>query len=263
MAKKTSKKAQVLEQILRELIENKSKDLSFDNDLVKTISGTTFKNQFDVTKLDNSNKLPSLLKKMDYYVIHLGSGKHQFVKGIKNGYHIFEEIPSKNIKDWEYRKSILNETDTSEASILSLVHNQRILHDFLYEDITANPKIYISKRTKTTFSYKINNSSVTVNNLQVEKDMIVENNGIVTILEGKNKIPPDFAVYQLFHPFKYYSKLREEKNLPIKEINTAYLLRYMENGKTIIRFYLYTFKDEDRPSSITLIKAVQYNLLKR
>ena len=263
MAKRISKKSQILEQILQELIEKKSKDLSFDNDLVKTISGTTFKNQFDVTKLDNSSKLPPLLKEMDYYVIHLGSGRHRFVKGIKNGYHFFEEIPSKNVKNWEYRKSILNETDTSEASILSLVHNQRILHDFLYEDITANPKLYISKRTKTTFSYKINNSDVTVSNLQIEKDMIVENNGIVTILEGKNKIPPDFAVYQLFHPFKYYSKLREEKNLPIKEINTAYLLRYFENGNTVIRFYLYTFKDEDKPSSITLIKAAQYNLLKR
>lgn len=85
MAKKISRKAQVLEQILRELIKNKSKDLSFDNDLVKAISGTTFKNQFDVTKLDNSSKLPPLLKEMDYYVIHLGGGKHQFVKGIKNG----------------------------------------------------------------------------------------------------------------------------------------------------------------------------------
>lgn len=174
MTKKVSKKSQVLEQILRELIEKKSKDLSFDNDLVKAISGATFKNQFDVTKLDNSNKLPPLLKEKDYYVIHLGSGRHQFVKGIKNCYHIFEEIPDKNIKNWEYRKSILNETDTSEASILSLVHNQRILHDFLYEDIVASPKVYNARRTKMNMSYNAGKEKIEAVNLQMEIDLTME-----------------------------------------------------------------------------------------
>lgn len=47
-------------------MEKKSKGLSFDNNLVKAISGASFKNQFDVTKLDNAGKLPPLLKEMDY-----------------------------------------------------------------------------------------------------------------------------------------------------------------------------------------------------
>ncbi|MCW3134124.1 MAG: hypothetical protein N2V78_07355 [Methanophagales archaeon] len=42
----------------------------------------------------------------------------------------------------------LNEFDTSESNILSVASNQRIIHDFLYEDIVASPKVYSARRTK-------------------------------------------------------------------------------------------------------------------
>ncbi len=156
-----------------------------------------FGNPFDVTKLDNTSKFPSILIENDYFLLHLGQGKHQFVKGIKNGFHHFEIIT--DIIDWQYRSSILNEFDTSESNILSVGFNQRIIHDFLYEDIVANPKIYNARRTKSKLDYYVKDELI-----QMEIDLTMEFNGRVTLFEGKNDFPKDFAVYQLFHPFLYY-----------------------------------------------------------
>jgi len=104
--------------------------------------------QIDVTKIDDTSKFPKILLDEDYFVLHLGRGRHKFVKGINNGFHSFEDINEDNIFDWKYRKSILNEFDTSESNILSVAGNQRIIHDFLYEDIVASPKVYNVRRTK-------------------------------------------------------------------------------------------------------------------
>ncbi len=256
------KKQEVISEIFN--ICKKRNNFVFDNDLVKQISTKkAFGNPFDATKLDNTSKFPEILLQEDYFIIHLGGGKHKFVKGIKKGFHEFEEIQKENTFDWRYRKSILNEFDTSESNILSLVFNQRIIHDFLYEDIVANPKMYGSRRTKTSFEFFVGKEKIVTNNLQMELDLITEYNGIVTIFEGKNNFPNDFAIYQLYFPFLYYYNLKLKNELPIKEINVCYLLRKKEQGKSKIRIYLYTFENPKNMSSIRLIKNSQYNLVKR
>ena len=97
MKNKPSKKAQVLEEIFK--ICKKQNNFVFDNAQLKKISTKKgFTNQFDVSKLDNTDKLPQLLKDENYFVVHLGKGQHQFVKGIEHGYHAFEDIKNKNKK---------------------------------------------------------------------------------------------------------------------------------------------------------------------
>ena len=127
----------------------KRKDFVFDNTLVKkACTKRGFGNPFDVTKLDDTSRFPQILLDEDYFILHLGEGRHKFVEGIKKGFHVFEKMDEKKIFDWKYRKSILNEFDTSESNILSVASNQRIIHDFLYEDIVASPKVYNARRTK-------------------------------------------------------------------------------------------------------------------
>lgn len=234
----------------------------FDNDIVKNYCRKRgFGNPFDVTKLDNTAKFPPILLENDYFLLHLGGGKHQFVKGIKNGFHHFETIT--NIVDWPYKSSILNEFDTSESNILSVGFNQRIIHDFLYEDIVANPKIYNARRTKSTFDYYVKDEFFQTKDLQMEIDLTMELNGKVTLFEGKNDFSKDFAVYQLFHPFLYYQKLKRENQLDIAEITCCYLLRKKENNDSLIRVYDYTFENIKDMASIKLLKAKQYNLIQR
>ncbi|RKY84373.1 hypothetical protein DRQ09_08725 [candidate division KSB1 bacterium] len=242
----------------------KSNNFVFNNELVKQVCKEyNFGNPFDATKLDNTSKFPQVLTNEDYFIIHLGQGNHKFVKGIDKGFHYFEKIDKNNIFDWKYQRSILNEFDTSESNILSVANNQRIIHDYLYEDIIASPKVYNARRTKISFSYFIGNENIQTKNLQMEIDLTMELNGIITVFEGKNGFPKDFAVYQLFHPFKYFRMLKDEKELDIKQITCCYVLRKKQKNTSILRLYNYTFNVENDLGSIKLLKNAQYNLIKR
>lgn len=238
-------------------------DFVFDNTLVKQISATHgFGNPFDVTKTDNLSVLPDEIVKQGYCVVHLGKGKHKFIKAVKHCFHDFEEINSET--PWKYRKSALNETDTSESNILSIGFNQRIIHDFLYDDIVANPKMYNSRRTSGTFSYRIGGEKIETQKLQLEIDLTTEYHGVVTVFEGKNGFPGNFAVYQLFHPFRYFYDLNKSGEISIQEINCCYLLRERSRGEnSVIRLYLYTFDDSNDMASIRLKKSEQYRLIER
>lgn len=255
-------KQEVISEIFKKC--KKKENFVFDNKLVKQICKKYgFGNPFDVTKLDDTSKFPQILLDEDYFILHLGKGKHKFVKGISNGFHSFEEIKEKNIIDWKYRKSILNEFDTSESNILSVASNQRIIHDFLYEDIVASPKVYNARRTKMSLHYFIGSEKIIAQNLQMEIDLTMELGKIVTIFEGKNGFPDNFAVYQLFNPFKYYSVLKMKKKLDVEQITCCYILRKKEKGNSILRLYNYTFENEDIMTSIKLIKNAQFNLIIR
>ncbi len=129
MVKRINKKQNVLIELLE--ICEKQNNYVFHNNLVKDISKKhNLGNPFDVTKLDDKNKLPDILKKKDLTIIHLGKGYHQFIKGIDYIYHSFEEIET--VVDWSYKKSLLNLLNASEANILSIANNQRILHEFAF-----------------------------------------------------------------------------------------------------------------------------------
>ena len=236
----------------------------FDNELVKTICKKySFGNPFDMSKIDNSEKIPNKIRTENYFLIHLGGGYHKFVKGVKTVFHEFEEINENNIVEWKYRKSVLNEADTSESNILSVVANQRIIHDFLYEDIVASPKIYFPRRTKMDMEYQLDKEKVIAHGLQMEIDLTMEYQKTVTVIEGKNNFPKDFAVYQLFSPNYYYNILKEEEGYEIDDVQCCYVLKKRLKDYTAIRLYLYEFENWRQFSSIKLVKNAQYNLVKR
>src|SRR5438445_13875638 len=102
------KKKEKMTQILDYLRSKQIDPPIFDNKLVKEITGAEFGNQFDLTKFPSSEKLPDALRENDCFPIHLGSGRHQIIWGIGNGYHKFEAIPSGAIRQWEYAKGDLD-----------------------------------------------------------------------------------------------------------------------------------------------------------
>lgn len=231
-------------------------DFVFDNDEVKNASlDVKFRNHNDVTKLDTSAILPGALVVDDIFAVHLGNGRHKFARGIENGYHKFEPILDRY--QWNYRPGILDNINTSESNILSVGYNQRIIHDFLYADITAAPKVYGAHRTFVSPTYRIGNDEVESENVQVEIDFTAEFQGTITIFEAKNGLPDDFNVFQLFNPFQYYL----DKTRPMSEISIecCYLLRHDHT----LRLYLYLFEDSHNPGSITLKRSAEYELIER
>ena len=239
-------------------------EMTFDNEMVKDVARRVgFRNPFDVTKVDRSELLPEEVREAGYYILHLGGGRHRFVRGIEVGYHRFEPIAEEERIPWKYRPSVLNELDTSESNILSVASNQRILHDFLYEDIVASPKVYNARRTKLSFSFYVGSEWVETDNLQMEIDMTLEYQRVVTVIEGKNGFPKDFAVYQIYFPFRYYHILDQRHNLGVERVQACYILRRRHGGRSTLRLYLYTFDDVNNMASIRLLKKAEYSLIRR
>ncbi len=256
------KKQQVISRLFE--ICRRRGDLAFDNALVKSVcSQVGFGNAFDVTKVDSLAILPDDVRRAGYFIVHLGRGRHRFVKGVGIGYHPFEPIEDDERIFWKYRRSLLNELDTSESNILSVASNQRVIHDFLYDDIVASPKAYNARRTRLSFSYRIGSEQIDAASLQMEIDFTFEYQGVVTVIEGKNGFPPDFAVYQLFHPFRYYVEINRERNLGIQGITGCYVLRRRVENISVLRLYNYTFDDPEQMASIRLLKKAEYQLVNR
>ena len=236
------------------------RDFRFHNDDVKAACNKIgFSNPYDVTKLDRSSLLPPAIVEDDTFVVHLGEGWHQFVKGIAVGYHEFEQVPMNRKREWPYRPSILNNVNTSESNTLFVGFNHKIIHDFLYNDISAAPRQYGSNRTKIPLHYSLGDHRIKATKVQMEIDLTLEYRSGVTVFEAKNGFRGDFNVFQIFTPVRYYTRLKETKNLPIEFVQACYLLRYRNR----LRLYLYAFDDLDTPASIRLIRNAEYTLVER
>ena len=256
------KKQEVLARLFLEC-QDKGTYVIHKEDVRRVCNDVGLGNQFDATKVDRSALYPDVMQQgAGYFLIHLGKGSHQFVPNQTLAYHPFETIDEAESGVWEYVPSILNDFDSSEANILSVAYNQLILHDFLYGDRRANPEVYLARRTKFTGEYTIDSQPVSVTQVQLEMDLVLEWNGSVTIMEAKNGFHNDFAVYQLFHPYLYFDHFRRSGTLDIKEIQCCYLQRRKQGGESTLRLHLYRFHERDL-SSIELIRKREYVLERR
>lgn len=266
-AQSLSRKQQVLEKLFERC--RKRGSMEFSNDDVRYIASQVgFGNPFDVTKVDTRESLPPSIIEKGYCIAHIGRGKHRFIRELKHWYHDFECIEDDETFEWRYRKSLLNDLDRGEASTLSLALNQRILHDFIYEDVVAAPKVYIPGRTRTNLAYSVGNTPLEAKDQQLEMDLVLEYQGKVTVLEAKNRAISNFAVYQIFHPINYYLNRAKQANLWLsyRDINACYILKEVQRGRNptaCLRLYLYEFDDPDRLDSVKLVRKARYRLRQR
>jgi len=239
----------------------------FNNTLVKQLTGSEFSNQFDATKIDTSERLPKELQDQNVFIVHLGGGRHQFVKGIFLGYHVLEPVPENRIFSWSYRPGVLDGTDSSEAGVLSIAYNQQIIQDFLYDDRTRQVYINVPRRTRgkedNSFSYKIGDQVIRVDGLQIEMDFIVERNGEIALAEAKcssQGLPRDFAVVQVYLPYRRLLRLLARKGV-MPRVRSMFLVQYKRpDAKNALRVYEYTFDDPQDMGSIRLLKNAEYVL---
>jgi hypothetical protein len=208
------------------------------------------------------------LKEKDVFIVHLGNGMHQFVRGIQLGYHTLEPVPDERRQPWPYKRGILDGTDMSEAGVLSLAFNQQILQDFLYDDRTRQVYINVPRRTRgkdtNSFKYSIGDQEISVVGLQIEMDFIIEKReGEIALIEAKSsgkELPKDFAVGQTYLPYRRLLNILADKVGNIK-IRNLFLVQYLRSdGKEAIRIYEYTFADPLDMGSIRFIKNAEFIL---
>jgi len=251
-----SKKRESIRLIFEDL-RNKnphSNKLVFSNEIVKKVTGDIkFSNQFDATKFESHDKLPECLIENGFFIMHLGKGRHVFVKG--NGYHNFE--PIREVKKWETRKSLIGELGKSEASTMSELYNSKIIHDFLYGRKDVDIQVHTARRTRTSYDVIVENEKLHADKQQIEIDGIFETEYVIAAVEVKNVDHHDFEIRQLFNIMKYF----EEKKLPPKyKLRIIFVVRVKEKGKNFFRLYEYEFTDKERLDSIKLVRSAQYNI---
>tara|TARA_Y100000589_G_scaffold326098_1_gene365263 strand:+ start:456 stop:1274 length:819 start_codon:yes stop_codon:yes gene_type:complete len=269
-----SKKSQLQDALVRFCIDRDGPNQPmyvFTNDDVKTLSmDVGFRNHNDATHIDTSANLSPLMAKEGLAVVHLGTergvgnvAKHAFIRGVDNVFHTFEEIETGNVRQLKYRPGPLDHLNTSEANILSIVHNHGILREFLYPgDLRANPHIYMAHRTRVQPEYRIGSMEIPANLIQIEVDMTLEYDGNITVFEGKNwkSGRNDFAIYQLYMPFRYYHLRKLNGEIDIERIECCYVVRRKHKTGSDIDAYLYTFDDPEDMSSIRLLKNQRFEL---
>ncbi len=256
-----SNKRKVIDTIFQRL-RNKypnQKVLRFDNDEVKEVSGSSFRNQFDATKFDSEKHLPSLLRKDGFFIVHLGKGNHAFVKG--KGFHKFEEI--KTIKEWKIGKTYMDKISKSEAQSASTAFNDNIIHDFLFENTNEDLKLHTARRASTSYDFVVDGIPLrTETKLQIELDGIYESEKHKTIacVEVKNQDHEDFEIRQLFSSMKYFEKLRGWQIPEDYNIRLIFMKRIKTKNKDTFKLYEYKFVDKMNPNSIEFVKATQYDI---
>lgn len=253
-----SKKRNSIDILFNKLLQKnpKAKVIEFTNKELKLVTqDTKFMNQFDATKFDCSEILPETLKNNGFFIVHLGKGNHAFVKG--EGYHKFEKITK--IKNITVKKGIIDEIGNSEAAAVSFIYNEGIIQDFLgIKDL----KVHTARRSKVSFSFKVNGSKLHADNQQIEIDGIFETkNGMIVTVEAKNVEHLDFEIRQLFSIKKYFDMLMERESVHKNtNIRFLFLLRLRNKKKNLCRLYEYRFTDNEDINSIKFVQGTEYRI---
>ncbi len=278
-ARRMGKKKEVLREVfLHAKRKAKNKDfIVFNNNLVRKYAVKYgFGNQFDVVKHNTQATLPEEMVDESYFIIHLGRGKHAFIRGSKcgfNGFHLFENIPMKNRIKWRYNPSLMDRLSMSESQTISTVFNDRIIHDFMFGNKDDRILYHAGRRARVSFTAEAcPGLEFDAHSLQLEVDAFFEmpetddKPPILATVEGKKTSASEFEVRQLFTVMQYLHKGVEDGLLPKNtEIHNLYVVSDSPESKSVewwyhIRIYDYYFQNPRVMSSIKLRKAKEYQL---
>ena len=195
-----------------------------------------------------------------YCVLHLGRGRHAFVRALDKMYHALQ-APSET-KDWKYTPSPLNGIETSEAWQFSFVFNHRLAHDFLWDMQSKNPFLYTQKRTKMTIDFRIGSLELRARGLMVEIDGTICLPTELALFEFKNGIRSDFNVVQLFFPNAYMRYLQTHGRLD-KRLNIRLVYAVRALRRRAIDFHEFAFSNHLDMGTIKLVKSRRYNLIEK
>jgi hypothetical protein len=257
-----SNKRETLKRIFDKLYDPKKYVILFDNDhdVKPAAREVGFRNPFDVTKIDKRSQFPEIMHQKGYSVLHLGGGNHAFVRA-----DIFMPLQEpKEVEEWKLEPSVVSKISESESKAISDAYNNQIIKDFLFPKSGKIPFLHISRRFKTSFSFKVAGQTLTVKSMQAEADAIFETSDTIAVIEAKNskkEILPEFNILQLYVPFKHLKTLQEEKRIPSEmNIRTVFLTRNEVKGKLFFDLHEFGFSDLEDFSSARLIRSKRYYL---
>ena len=209
-------------------------------------------------KFDYSDARPELFVKNnlsilpitrgDYYIFHI------------NAYHNFESDTSKitYLTPPEHIKSLDVTSINSESKALNMAYISGILADFL-EDENLLPTVS-GRMSSESFAFYANvvgevvtdeDSTVTVENSQIEIDAAYEGVKSLALMEAKRDLTDNFLIRQLYYPFRTWQQKMAKK--PVRPVFLIY-------SNSIFYLYEYRFNDLQHYNSLELVKHKRYCL---
>lgn len=271
-AKRQSKKEKLA--ILWRHVRQRPPPYVTDNDEIRRV--VPGGNQFDLTKIDSRRRLPTEMVDDDVCLVHLGNGRHEFINGIDRVYRLFDPSPPPVVR--YFQPGALHQIDrTREAGLLSTLFNERVFHEFLYQDIKTEARVHLPGRKKAgSFAYKIGPSTrVEVSRLQVELDFILEATLAerpldVSVAEAKIGSAPDFNVSQLYLPYRFLMS-QQGGATPRFTLRPLFVRQYPlrtdastpglpPGNHQVTSLYEYRFEDPEDLASIRFVGARSYYL---
>lgn len=207
-----------------------------------------------MTKFDNSESIPEILKKNELSILPISSNSYMVAKF--DAYKKFERIPKEvqKVEFLPYIESLDYNNITSETLALNCAYITKILEDFLGEEELV-PTVS-GKMGSGVFNFEIaqinsnKKMSINVENSRIEIDGGYEGTNSLALIEAKNVVAEDFLVRQLYYPYRLW------KSKVTKLVRPIYIV--YSNG--IFTIFEYKFNKENEYSSIELVKCKKYSI---
>jgi len=230
--------------------------LNFTTDRVRELCREhEFRNPFDATNFDTIERLPTKLQDEGYFIVHLGRGDHAFVRG--QGYHVLE--PIQTTKGWPGAESLVDKLGISEASAISTMYNDRIIHDFLYAGSDADLQVHTARRSNATFSFQVNKQQLHADWVQVEIDGFFEGPNLIVPVNIKNGKRSNFEIRQMFTIMKYLEQFQLDGRIPSRtKSRLLYINRIKASSRDDFDIYEYRWKNPSDFNGFEFVKSVRY-----
>lgn len=214
-----------------------------------------------MTKFDNSDSLPKVLKDADCSPISISRTGYALIRPHKMLFKILEEVKSEPIavpiNDWQEKIVTIpwGQILKSEAQAIDQAYILPILKTFFEErELWGTIRGRSTLKEEVPIRFQLLEAETktfpfTANGVQVEFDGGYESKNSIYLIEAKIEIPTDINLRQFYFPYWHWVKNLElrSKSKPIRLIFLAYSAH---------SYYLYEFKFAD-PQIINSLETVK------
>jgi len=207
-----------------------------------------------LTKVDDPEQLPEVLRKAGYSLLAITNGSYMIFKG-----NIFAPVPDcSNQSAYQAKLDFPLETigrGTGEAEYLDNAFNTGLISEFV-----KSGKLYLTirgrERTKKfNFSIGASDVEVSVNGVQIEVDAGYEGDKDIVLVEGKIGNRSYFNVRQLYYPYRHFKQL-----VPAKKIRNVFFVYDLSRATYSLQEF--GFRNPEIFDSIYPINCCVYSLIK-
>jgi hypothetical protein len=206
-----------------------------------------------LAKFDSDEDLPNIFRKNQYSILPVKNGEYVLIKE-----NVIHQV-NKCTELVNYRAQFPFPLYTlgrnkGESNFIDTAYHSGMLNNFC-----NCGKLYLTIRGReraSNFSFGFANSRnhLTIEGVQIEVDAGFEGENDIILVEAKVGFKDYLNIRQLYYPYRHFLRL-----VPNKKIRTLYFVYDLPSDT--YNFYEFSFSDESRLDSISLLGCMSYQLI--